>query len=49
MPGLTAIQVMFLREHNRVAACLAALNPHWCDEDIYQETRKIVIATYQVP
>ena len=47
MPGLTAIQVMFLREHNRVARILEMLNPSWCDEDIYQETRKIIIAQYQ--
>ncbi|XP_052771017.1 peroxidase-like [Mya arenaria] len=47
MPGLTAQQVMFLREHNRLAEALAMMNPTWCDEDIYQEARKIVIAEYQ--
>lgn len=47
MPGLTAIQVIFLREHNRIAKLLERLNPRWCDEDIYQETRKIIIGMYQ--
>lgn len=47
MPGLTAQQVMFLREHNRVADMLQKMNPNMCDEDIYQEARKIVIAEYQ--
>lgn len=47
MPGLTAAQVMFLREHNRVASILQKMNPAMCDEDLYQEARKIVIAEYQ--
>lgn len=47
MPGLTAVQVMFLREHNRIADILGKLNPAYCDEDIYQETRKIIIGQLQ--
>ncbi|KAK3578120.1 hypothetical protein CHS0354_010070 [Potamilus streckersoni] len=47
MPGLTSIQVMFLREHNRIAFILGKLNPLWNDEDIYSETRKIVIGQLQ--
>ena len=47
MPGLTAVQILFLREHYRVVGILQKLNPHWQDGELYQETRKIVIAELQ--
>ncbi|XP_012227189.1 peroxidase-like [Linepithema humile] len=46
-PQLTILQIILLREHNRVADFLAQLNPHWTDETIFQETRRIVIAEHQ--
>ncbi|XP_060802985.1 peroxidasin homolog [Amyelois transitella] len=46
-PGLVALHIVWLRQHNRMAQELAHLNPHWSDEKIYQETRKIVGAMIQ--
>lgn len=46
-PGLTAFHVVWVRLHNGLAETLAGLNPHWTDEKIYQETRKVVGALVQ--
>jgi peroxidase len=46
-PYMTVTQTSLFRQHNRVAEELAALNPHWGDERIYQESRRIVVAQWQ--
>lgn len=46
-PTIAVMQTVLLREHNRLAEQLAILNPHYSDERLYQEARKINIAQYQ--
>lgn len=45
--GLTAVQTLFVREHNRLADAISAANPLWDDEQIYQRARKLVGAEIQ--
>lgn len=45
--NLIVVHTLFMREHNRLATQLAALNPRWSDDKIYQEARKINVAQYQ--
>ncbi|XP_049758544.1 thyroid peroxidase isoform X8 [Elephas maximus indicus] len=46
--SLTAVHTLWLREHNRLAVALKALNPHWSADTVYQEARKIVGALHQI-
>ncbi|MFJ3639888.1 peroxidase family protein [Streptomyces sp. NPDC090108] len=41
--GPMAMNVLFLREHNRVAALLADAHPGWDDERLFQTTRNTLI------
>ncbi|RWS27512.1 peroxidase-like protein [Leptotrombidium deliense] len=44
---LTIMHLLWIREHNRIADFFSLHNPHWDDDTIYQETRRIVAAEVQ--
>lgn len=44
---IMAMHILWFREHNRLAETLQRLNPHWSDEKIFQEARRITIAEFQ--
>ncbi|XP_047601143.1 LOW QUALITY PROTEIN: thyroid peroxidase [Lutra lutra] len=48
VPALTTLHTLWLREHNRLASALKALNAHWSAHTAYQEARKVVGALHQI-
>lgn len=44
---LAVMHTLWVRFHNVIARELSRLNPHWKDETLYQEARRIVVAIYQ--
>jgi len=46
--GLLSQHTVWVREHNRIEDQLHELHPGWSGERLYQQTRRIVIAQWQV-
>jgi len=44
---LSGIHTMWLREHNKIVIELAMLNPHWSEETLYQQGKKLMEAFHQ--
>ncbi|VDM92428.1 unnamed protein product, partial [Litomosoides sigmodontis] len=47
LPFAFLLHAIWIRQHNRIATNLMTVNPHWSDEELYQESRRIVIAQLQ--
>ncbi|KAF2349212.1 VWFC domain, partial [Trinorchestia longiramus] len=45
--ALLAMHTVWFREHNRVAAELRVINPHWDGDTVFHETRKLLGAMMQ--
>lgn len=46
-PALTALHVIWLRQHNRLVNKLKHINPHWNGDRLYEEAKRILVAQTQ--
>lgn len=47
-PGLAALHILFVREHNRLATDIAAAEPTLTADEVYQRARRLVVAKLQI-
>ncbi|MFM7403995.1 MAG: peroxidase family protein [Erythrobacter sp.] len=45
-PQVAMLNLLFLREHNRLAALLEAANPGWDDDRVFETARNIIIVMF---
>ncbi|RWS30559.1 Peroxidase-like protein [Leptotrombidium deliense] len=48
LPSLSALHTLFMRHHNSLCFHLKQINPHWDEETLFQEARRIVGAQLQL-
>lgn len=46
-PAVMAMHTIFVRRHNEHVTALLFVNPHWNDETLFQEGKRILIAEFQ--
>nr|XP_018912484.1 PREDICTED: dual oxidase isoform X2 [Bemisia tabaci] len=46
-PALLTFSILFFRWHNVIAKKVQEAHPEWSDEEVFQRTRRIVVATLQ--
>jgi dual oxidase len=47
-PYLLSLGILWFRYHNKMAEKIKKAHPDWNDDQIFNEARKWVVATYQV-
>ena len=45
--GITALNLIWIRQHNLISEQLSTLNKNWDEEKTFEETRRVVIAQIQ--
>src|SRR6185436_11843957 len=46
VPQVAMINILLLREHNRIAGMVERANPGWDDDSVFQTARNILIAMF---
>ncbi|KAK8783993.1 hypothetical protein V5799_009643 [Amblyomma americanum] len=46
-PAIALLQILYARQHNRIAQELKNLNPDWDAETVFEESRRVLVAQHQ--